>query len=79
MTASYLPSISVPLVGSVFPAITMISLFIYIERDEILQFLVLYTISRKLFHRIDQLRLLLLLLIRSDIFFPHSFTGGYFI
>nr|AJE61508.1 photosystem I subunit VIII [Dipteris conjugata] len=36
MTASYLPSISVPLVGSVFPAITMISLFIYIERDEIL-------------------------------------------
>nr|YP_009531948.1 photosystem I subunit VIII [Hymenophyllum holochilum]YP_009560134.1 photosystem I subunit VIII [Vandenboschia speciosa]YP_010264558.1 photosystem I subunit VIII [Vandenboschia striata]YP_010958424.1 photosystem I reaction center subunit VIII [Vandenboschia auriculata]AXZ97128.1 photosystem I subunit VIII [Callistopteris apiifolia]QUG10343.1 photosystem I subunit VIII [Hymenophyllum barbatum]QUG10430.1 photosystem I subunit VIII [Hymenophyllum coreanum]QUG10517.1 photosystem I subunit VIII len=36
MTASYLPSIFVPLVGSVFPAITMASLFIYIERDEIL-------------------------------------------
>jgi len=36
MTASYLPSIFVPLVGSVFPAITMASLFIYIERDYIL-------------------------------------------
>nr|YP_009668237.1 photosystem I subunit VIII [Bazzania praerupta]YP_009668321.1 photosystem I subunit VIII [Scapania ciliata]YP_009943661.1 photosystem I subunit VIII [Scapania ampliata]YP_010286711.1 photosystem I subunit VIII [Scapania undulata]YP_010704389.1 photosystem I subunit VIII [Calypogeia suecica]QCW59012.1 photosystem I subunit VIII [Bazzania praerupta]QCW59096.1 photosystem I subunit VIII [Scapania ciliata]QOD95520.1 photosystem I subunit VIII [Scapania ampliata]UKT60633.1 photosystem I subun len=36
MTASYLPSIFVPLVGSVFPAITMASLFIYIERDDIL-------------------------------------------
>nr|YP_010383621.1 photosystem I subunit VIII [Crepidomanes minutum]YP_010716133.1 photosystem I subunit VIII [Crepidomanes latealatum]UEQ13198.1 photosystem I subunit VIII [Crepidomanes minutum]WDE75868.1 photosystem I subunit VIII [Crepidomanes latealatum] len=36
MTASYLPSIFVPLVGSVFPAITMASLFLYIEKDEIL-------------------------------------------
>nr|ATL58749.1 photosystem I subunit VIII [Salvinia cucullata] len=36
MTASYLPSIFVPLVGLVFPAITMIFLFLYIERDEIL-------------------------------------------
>nr|YP_009555430.1 photosystem I subunit I [Dendrolycopodium obscurum]YP_009559575.1 photosystem I subunit I [Diphasiastrum digitatum]YP_009559663.1 photosystem I subunit I [Lycopodium clavatum]YP_011003764.1 photosystem I subunit VIII [Lycopodium japonicum]AZU95284.1 photosystem I subunit I [Dendrolycopodium obscurum]AZU95372.1 photosystem I subunit I [Diphasiastrum digitatum]AZU95715.1 photosystem I subunit I [Lycopodium clavatum]WPS66335.1 photosystem I subunit VIII [Lycopodium japonicum] len=35
MTASYLPSIFVPLVGLVFPAITMVLLFIYIERDEI--------------------------------------------
>ncbi|BDD77271.1 photosystem I subunit VIII (chloroplast) [Marchantia polymorpha subsp. ruderalis] len=36
MTASYLPSIFVPLVGLIFPAITMASLFIYIEQDEIL-------------------------------------------
>nr|YP_009668488.1 photosystem I subunit VIII [Heteroscyphus argutus]QCW59263.1 photosystem I subunit VIII [Heteroscyphus argutus] len=36
MTASYLPSIFVPLVGLVSPAITMASLFIYIERDDIL-------------------------------------------
>nr|ATL58119.1 photosystem I subunit VIII [Azolla mexicana]ATL58259.1 photosystem I subunit VIII [Azolla microphylla]ATL58389.1 photosystem I subunit VIII [Azolla rubra]ATL58479.1 photosystem I subunit VIII [Azolla caroliniana]ATL58709.1 photosystem I subunit VIII [Azolla filiculoides] len=36
MTASYLPSIFVPLVGSLFPAITMAFLFLYIERDEIL-------------------------------------------
>nr|YP_008474573.1 photosystem I reaction center subunit VIII [Marsilea crenata]AGI51497.1 photosystem I reaction center subunit VIII [Marsilea crenata] len=36
MTASYLPSILVPLVGLVFPAITMTLLFLYIERDEIL-------------------------------------------
>nr|YP_010188696.1 PsaI [Entosthodon attenuatus]YP_010249949.1 photosystem I subunit VIII [Polytrichum commune]YP_010613823.1 photosystem I subunit VIII [Andreaea regularis]QFK69554.1 photosystem I subunit VIII [Pogonatum inflexum]QTT78516.1 photosystem I subunit VIII [Andreaea rupestris var. fauriei]QTT78431.1 photosystem I subunit VIII [Polytrichum commune]QZJ47499.1 PsaI [Entosthodon attenuatus]WAS08568.1 photosystem I subunit VIII [Andreaea regularis] len=35
MTASYLPSIFVPLIGLVFPAITMASLFIYIEQDEI--------------------------------------------
>ncbi len=35
MTASYLPSILVPLVGLVFPAITMASLFLYIEQDEI--------------------------------------------
>nr|YP_010194406.1 photosystem I subunit VIII [Pallavicinia lyellii]QZZ24728.1 photosystem I subunit VIII [Pallavicinia lyellii]QZZ24812.1 photosystem I subunit VIII [Pallavicinia lyellii] len=35
MTASYLPSIFVPLVGLVLPAITTASLFIYIERDEI--------------------------------------------
>nr|YP_009105480.1 subunit VIII of photosystem I [Parietochloris pseudoalveolaris]AIT94107.1 subunit VIII of photosystem I [Parietochloris pseudoalveolaris] len=35
MTASYLPSILVPLVGLVFPAITMASLFLYIEKQEI--------------------------------------------
>nr|YP_636509.1 subunit VIII of photosystem I [Zygnema circumcarinatum]Q32RL7.1 RecName: Full=Photosystem I reaction center subunit VIII; Short=PSI-I [Zygnema circumcarinatum]AAX45833.1 subunit VIII of photosystem I [Zygnema circumcarinatum] len=35
MSASYLPSILVPLVGLVFPAITMVSLFLYIEQDEI--------------------------------------------
>jgi photosystem I subunit 8 len=31
MTAAYLPSILVPLVGLVFPAIAMASIFIYIE------------------------------------------------
>nr|YP_009421255.1 photosystem I subunit VIII [Lepisorus clathratus]YP_009549630.1 photosystem I subunit VIII [Goniophlebium niponicum]YP_009695473.1 photosystem I subunit VIII [Neocheiropteris palmatopedata]YP_010028607.1 photosystem I subunit I [Lemmaphyllum intermedium]QKV46478.1 photosystem I subunit VIII [Lemmaphyllum carnosum var. microphyllum]QKV47183.1 photosystem I subunit VIII [Lepisorus hederaceus]UWK23933.1 photosystem I subunit VIII [Lemmaphyllum carnosum var. drymoglossoides]ASR75127.1 photosy len=36
MVASYLPSIFVPLVGLVFPAVTMAISFIYIERDEIL-------------------------------------------
>nr|QWW92713.1 photosystem I subunit VIII [Tayloria sp. 49123] len=36
MTASYLPSIFVPLIGLVFPAITMASFFIYIEQDEII-------------------------------------------
>jgi len=35
MTTSYLPSISVLLIGLVFLAITMASLFIYIEEDEI--------------------------------------------
>nr|YP_010933358.1 subunit VIII of photosystem I [Streptosarcina arenaria]YP_010933457.1 subunit VIII of photosystem I [Streptosarcina costaricana]WKT08891.1 subunit VIII of photosystem I [Streptosarcina arenaria]WKT08994.1 subunit VIII of photosystem I [Streptosarcina costaricana] len=35
MTASILPSILVPLVGLVFPAIAMASLFVYIEKDEI--------------------------------------------
>ena len=35
MSASYPPSILVPLVGLVFPAITMASLFLYIEQDEI--------------------------------------------
>jgi len=35
MTADFLPSIFVPLVGLVFPAITMASLFLYIEQDEI--------------------------------------------
>ncbi len=34
MSASYLPSILVPLVGLVFPAVTMALLFIYIERDD---------------------------------------------
>nr|YP_009549542.1 photosystem I subunit VIII [Histiopteris incisa]AYW16701.1 photosystem I subunit VIII [Histiopteris incisa] len=36
MTASYLPSLFVPLVGLVFPAVAMALLFLYIERDEIL-------------------------------------------
>jgi photosystem I subunit VIII len=31
MTAAYLPSILVPLVGLVFPAIAMASIFLYIE------------------------------------------------
>lgn len=35
MTAEYLPSILVPLVGLVFPAITMASIFIYIENSVI--------------------------------------------
>nr|AJB98475.1 photosystem I subunit VIII [Helminthostachys zeylanica] len=35
MTASHPPSTFVPLVGLVFPAITMASLFVYIEQDEI--------------------------------------------
>nr|YP_009057817.1 subunit VIII of photosystem I [Nephroselmis astigmatica]AID67694.1 subunit VIII of photosystem I [Nephroselmis astigmatica] len=35
MTASFLPSIFVPLVGLVFPAVAMASLFIYIEKDQI--------------------------------------------
>ncbi|KAH6559239.1 hypothetical protein KP509_1Z021700 [Ceratopteris richardii] len=36
MAASYLPSIFVPLVGLLFLAVTMASLFIYIEQDELL-------------------------------------------
>lgn len=35
MTAAYLPSILVPLVGLIFPAVAMASMFIYIEKDEI--------------------------------------------
>lgn len=35
MAAAYLPSVLVPLVGLVFPAIAMASLFLYIEREEI--------------------------------------------
>nr|AKI29329.1 photosystem I subunit VIII [Selaginella uncinata] len=35
MAASYLPSVFVPLVGLVFPAIMMAFLFVYIEGDEI--------------------------------------------
>jgi photosystem I subunit 8 len=35
MAASYLPSILVPLVGLVFPAVAMASLFLYIEKEEI--------------------------------------------
>nr|ARO91101.1 photosystem I reaction centre subunit VIII [Flintiella sanguinaria] len=35
MTAAYLPSILVPLVGLIFPAISMALLFIYIEQEDI--------------------------------------------
>jgi photosystem I subunit 8 len=35
MTAAYLPTILVPLVGLIFPAIAMASLFVYIEKQEI--------------------------------------------
>jgi photosystem I subunit 8 len=35
MTASYLPSILVPLIGIIFPAIAMALLFIYIETENI--------------------------------------------
>ncbi|MGB3495506.1 MAG: photosystem I reaction center subunit VIII [Elainellaceae cyanobacterium] len=34
MAASFLPSIMVPLVGLVFPAVTMALLFIYIQRED---------------------------------------------
>jgi photosystem I subunit VIII len=34
MAASFLPTILVPLVGLVFPAIAMAALFLYIERGE---------------------------------------------
>ncbi|MEO0538725.1 MAG: photosystem I reaction center subunit VIII [Cyanobacteria bacterium P01_A01_bin.123] len=34
MTASFLPSILVPLVGIIFPAVTMAFLFLYIERED---------------------------------------------
>nr|AOC61416.1 subunit VIII of photosystem I [Rhexinema sarcinoideum] len=34
MAASFLPSILVPLVGLVFPAIVMASIFVYIEKQE---------------------------------------------
>nr|QCI07974.1 photosystem I reaction center subunit VIII [Plumaria plumosa] len=35
MTASYLPSILVPLVGIIFPGLGMALLFLYIEQDTI--------------------------------------------
>nr|YP_009472434.1 photosystem I reaction center subunit VIII [Bryopsis sp. HV04063]ARO74148.1 photosystem I reaction center subunit VIII [Bryopsis sp. HV04063]6IGZ_I Chain I, PsaI [Bryopsis corticulans] len=35
MNAAYLPSIFVPLVGLVFPAIAMASAFLYIEKSAI--------------------------------------------
>ena len=35
MTAQFLPSILVPLVGLVFPAVAMASMFLYIEKEEI--------------------------------------------
>lgn len=34
MAASYLPSIFVPIIGWIFPAITIAFLFIYIERED---------------------------------------------
>jgi photosystem I subunit 8 len=34
MPAAFLPSILVPLVGIIFPAVAMAFLFLYIERDE---------------------------------------------
>lgn len=35
MSADFLPSILVPLVGLVFPAVAMASMFLYIEKEEI--------------------------------------------
>ncbi len=35
MSANILPSILVPLIGLVFPAIAMASMFLYIEKEEI--------------------------------------------
>jgi photosystem I subunit VIII len=35
MAASFLPSILVPTVGLVFPAIAMAFLFLYVDRDSI--------------------------------------------
>nr|YP_009392421.1 photosystem I reaction center subunit VIII [Caloglossa monosticha]ARW60983.1 photosystem I reaction center subunit VIII [Caloglossa monosticha] len=35
MTASYLPSILVPLTGIIFPGLSMALLFIYIEQESI--------------------------------------------
>nr|YP_010904014.1 photosystem I reaction center subunit VIII [Caulacanthus ustulatus]WCH57265.1 photosystem I reaction center subunit VIII [Caulacanthus ustulatus] len=35
MTASYLPSILVPLVGIIFPGLAMALLFLYIEGENI--------------------------------------------
>nr|YP_009313237.1 Photosystem I reaction center subunit VIII [Dichotomaria marginata]SCW21491.1 Photosystem I reaction center subunit VIII [Dichotomaria marginata] len=35
MTAAYLPSILVPLVGIIFPGLSMALLFIYIEQESI--------------------------------------------
>nr|YP_009314877.1 Photosystem I reaction center subunit VIII [Scinaia undulata]SCW23332.1 Photosystem I reaction center subunit VIII [Scinaia undulata] len=35
MTAAYLPSILVPLVGIVFPGLSMALLFLYIEQESI--------------------------------------------
>jgi photosystem I subunit 8 len=34
MSAAFLPSILVPLVGIVFPAVAMAFLFLYIERED---------------------------------------------
>lgn len=35
MTAAYLPSILVPIIGIIFPGLTMAFAFIYIEQDQI--------------------------------------------
>lgn len=35
MSASFLPSILVPLTGLVFPAVAMAFMLVYIERDDI--------------------------------------------
>nr|QCI08356.1 photosystem I reaction center subunit VIII [Ptilothamnion sphaericum] len=35
MTASYLPSILVPLTGIIFPGLSMALLFLYIEQEDI--------------------------------------------
>lgn len=35
MTAAYLPSILVPLIGIIFPGFVMAFAFIYIEQDEV--------------------------------------------
>nr|YP_010170908.1 photosystem I reaction center subunit VIII [Chondria tumulosa]QSD57049.1 photosystem I reaction center subunit VIII [Chondria tumulosa] len=35
MTASYLPSILVPLAGILFPGFTMALLFLYIEKENV--------------------------------------------
>jgi photosystem I subunit 8 len=35
MTSALLPSILVPLVGLVFPAVAMASMFLYIEKEQI--------------------------------------------
>lgn len=35
MTGSYLPALFVPLVGIVFPGLTMAFLFLYIEKNEL--------------------------------------------
>ncbi|TVQ06685.1 MAG: photosystem I reaction center subunit VIII [Leptolyngbya sp. DLM2.Bin27] len=34
MSAAFLPSVLVPLVGLVFPAVAMAFLFLYIERED---------------------------------------------
>lgn len=34
MAASFLPTVLVPLVGLVFPAVTMAFLFLYIEQED---------------------------------------------
>nr|BCG67663.1 photosystem I reaction center subunit VIII [Haptophyceae sp. NIES-3900] len=35
MTAAYLPSILVPIVGLVFPALSFAFFFIYVEQEEV--------------------------------------------